>query len=68
MKLVKNKVAEFRYKAGLTQTELAKALGLTKTCVFNWEHAIKQPDMKNQLKLIGFFNVAREDLFKYDCK
>lgn len=66
MKILDNNVAEVRYKSGLTQSELGKALGVSKTTINNWEQARYQPCPKMQIKIMKFFDVAREKLFEYD--
>lgn len=46
------KIAEARRKAGVTQAALARAAGVTETCVYQWEHGLTTPTTK-RLKLIA---------------
>ena len=41
----------------LTQEELAKKLGVSRTCVANWEKGIRTPDTKYISKYTQLFNV-----------
>ena len=41
----------------LTQEELAQKLGVSRTCVANWEKGIRTPETKYILKYTQIFNV-----------
>lgn len=77
MKLISNKIVEFRYRAGLTQIDIAEAMGVSKTAVSNWEQGVNQPSPQTQNKLLEYFSqneqlkkegvqVRREDMFEYE--
>lgn len=44
-------IKEIRLSAKLTQSEFAKELGVSKTCVLNWENKHHGISMKNMKKI-----------------
>ena len=53
-----NTIKELRKEKGLTQTELAKILGLDQTAISKWELNKALPDTAILIKLSKFFNVS----------
>ena len=51
-----------REKAGKTQTELAKALGLTRSSVNAWEQGLAVPSMQYIVELAKFHSVSTDYL------
>lgn len=47
-------IKKIRRCVGLTQTEFAEKIGVTKTCVSNWELGLKEPYPSNIKKIIEF--------------
>lgn len=56
------KIKTLRVAYGINQIELAKALGVTKQCVSNWENDNIQPSVEMLVKLATFFNASTDYL------
>ena len=57
-----NRIYEMRKNAGLTQADLAKALGVTDVAVSKWESGKQSPSSKTLSKLADFFNVSVDEV------
>ena len=57
------KIREYREKQGLSQKELAEALGIDQSAVSNWERGISEPTAFNIRRLADLFGVSPGDLF-----
>ena len=57
------KIKQLRFKAGLTQDQLAQRLGVTPQSVSKWENAASMPDITLLPALAGEFGVSIDDLF-----
>lgn len=55
---------EYRHKAGMTQEQLAKELGVTPSCVTMWETGNRKPDIINLKKLARILNCTTDDLLE----
>ena len=53
-----NRIYELRKNAGLTQSELAKVLGVTDVAVSKWESGKQNPSSKTMTKLADYFGVS----------
>ena len=62
--LLAQKLREFRKKQGLTQEQLAEAMGVTVGAVSKWESAASIPDLDKILKLSQLFDVSTDTLLK----
>ncbi|MBE6611418.1 MAG: helix-turn-helix transcriptional regulator [Ruminococcaceae bacterium] len=51
-------IKALRQSFHLSQVELAKALGVSKQCVSNWENDNIQPSIDMLVRLAGFFHVT----------
>ena len=60
--MVADKIKILREKEGITQSELAKALGLTRSCVNAWEMGISVPSTQYIVELALFFGVSSDFL------
>lgn len=58
-----NKIKQLRYKASLTQEELADKLGLSPQAVSKWENAAAMPDNTLLPFLAEIFGVSIDELF-----
>jgi len=56
--VLNEKIRELRKSLGLSQTELAAKLGVSKQCVSNWENDNIQPSIDMLIKLSEFFKVS----------
>lgn len=52
-----------RVNAGLTQTEAAKGIGVTKLSVLKWENGRNTPRQEHLDNLLALYGVNREDIF-----
>ena len=57
------KIKQLRYKAGLTQEQLAEKLGIGAQSVSKWENAVAMPDITTLPLLAEIFGVSIDDLF-----
>ena len=63
---MKNRLRELREAKGLTQEELAKALGVTRQTIIAIEKGKYDPSLKLAFKIAKFFKVKIEDVFIYE--
>ncbi|MBR6187110.1 MAG: helix-turn-helix domain-containing protein [Clostridia bacterium] len=57
------KIRQLRFKAGLTQEQLAEKLGIGAQAVSKWENAVAMPDITLLPLLAEIFGVSIDDLF-----
>ena len=57
------KIRQLRFKAGLTQEQLADKMGVSPQAVSKWENAVALPDITALPLLAGTFGVSIDDLF-----
>ncbi len=57
-----DKIKMLRENAGITQSELAKSLGLTRSAVNAWEMGLSVPSTQYVVELAKFFNVSTDFL------
>lgn len=57
------KIKQLRYKAGMTQEQLAERLGVTAQSVSKWENAASMPDVMLLPAIAGEFGVTVDELF-----
>lgn len=53
-----------REKAGMTQNEVAKALGVNQSAVSFWESGRNQPRAKQMVKLAKLYGVTVDELLR----
>lgn len=56
------KIREFRLKAGLTQTELAKKLGIPYQSIGQWERGLRSPKYETLVKIASALDVFITEL------
>ncbi len=66
MEHVNNKVYQYRIQAGLTQEQLALALGITRQTVIAIERGNYAPSVMLALKLARYFKQPVERIFIYE--
>lgn len=59
-------IRELRMARNLSQVDLAKALGVTKQSVSNWENNNIQPSIDMLIHLAHFFSVSTDSLLGLD--
>ena len=57
------KIKQLRYKAGLTQEQLAEKVGVGAQSVSKWENAVAMPDITTLPLLAEVFGVTIDDMF-----
>ncbi len=55
-------IRHLRNESGLTQAQLAEALGIKRSTVNNYENEVAQPSIANLLLYARYFNVGADDL------
>lgn len=61
------KIRELRKNKGITQEQLASALGITSQAVSKWEMSTGYPDISMLPIIAGCFGVSMDTLFNYDA-
>lgn len=64
--VISNHVHELRNKAGITQEELAEAIGVTRQTIIAIEKGNYTPSVLLALKIAKFFKKSLEEIFKYE--
>lgn len=65
----KNRLVKLRKELNLTQEELAKKIGYTRTAISAWEIGRNEPSYDDVIKIADFFNVSIDYLLgKSDIK
>ena len=57
------KIRQLRFKAGMTQEQLAEQLGISPQSLSKWENAVAMPDISTLPLLAEVFGVTIDDLF-----
>lgn len=60
---IKNNIQKFREEKGLTQSELAAALGVTRTYLYKLESGKYSPGPMLKLKICSFFGKSIREIF-----
>ena len=63
-----NKIKELRKQRGLTQEQIADAIGVSFQAVSKWENNISLPDIALAPVLASYFGVSLDDLFDYNLE
>lgn len=64
--MVADRIRMLREQKGLTQTELAKQLGITRSSVNAWEQGISVPSTQYVVELAQIFKVSTDHLLCVD--
>lgn len=65
MYCIGQRIQYLRDKAGLTQTNLAKKLGISRSAVNSWEMSLSSPSLANILELTQIFHVSADYLLGF---
>ena len=60
---IRNVLIECRLEANLTQSDVGKIVGKTKTAVASWEQGISLPDITTLYRLSKYYNKSLEYMF-----
>lgn len=52
------RIAELRWQSRMTQTDLAKKLGVTRSAVNSWEMGLSIPQLKHVIEMARVFNTT----------
>ncbi|AHL23269.1 MULTISPECIES: helix-turn-helix transcriptional regulator [Thermococcus] len=63
---MRNRLRDLREAKGLTQEELARALGVTRQTIIAIEKGKYDPSLRLAFKIARFFGVKIEDIFIYE--
>lgn len=63
-----HQIRAFRKARGLTQEQLAQALGVTAGAVYKWEAELSAPDLSLIVALADFFDTSVDVLFGYELR
>lgn len=61
-----SRLMSLRHNRGVTQAELAEALGVTQATVASWENGRRDPAKEYKIKLANYYKVSIEPLFYGD--
>lgn len=64
--MVADRIKSLRAQRGLTQTELSKQLGITRSSVNAWEMGISVPSTQYIVELAGIFGISTDYLLGVD--
>lgn len=64
--LLNQTIKKLRVEHGLTQKQLAKALGVTEQAISKWENETCCPDVSLIIPIAKYFSVSIDTLFGYD--
>lgn len=60
--MIAEKIKELRWERNMTQTDLAKKLGLSRAGVNSWEQSLSAPSLTYLVELAKFFHVTTDYL------
>ena len=58
-----NKIKEFRIESGLSQMQLAKAIGVSQKAIDYWERNVNEPKSSYIIALVKVFNITFDEFF-----
>lgn len=64
--MLNENIKNIRKSFGISQIELANAIGVSKQCVSNWENDNIQPSVEMLVKLSSYFRVSADYLLGLD--
>ena len=59
---IADRIRYLRDKGGLTQTDLAKKLGISRSAVNSWEMSLSSPSVANIIEMTKIFHVSADYL------
>lgn len=62
--MIKTRIKEFRARDGLTQSDLAKKVGVRRETIGNLENGRYNPSLELSWKIAKVFNAKIEDVFE----
>jgi len=65
--LIGKGIKEARKNAGLTQTELAKLIGVSHAAISYWESGVNIPNVQDCWKMAAALGISIDELVGKDC-
>ena len=65
---MKNKIRELRERRDLSQDEVAKILGVSRTAVVKWETGVNRPRLGRIMEMAKLFRCTVDDLVGFKSK
>lgn len=65
--MIAERIKELREEKAWTQTELAKILGVTRSCVNAWEMGISVPSTQYVVELASLFHISTDFLLRVEA-
>lgn len=65
---IADRIKYLRDKVGMTQTDLAKRLGISRSAVNSWEMSLSTPSLSNIVEMTKIFHVSADFLLASDDK
>lgn len=65
---IADRIKYLRDKVGMTQTDLAKRLGISRSAVNSWEMSLSTPSLSNIVEMTKIFHVSADFLLTSDDK
>lgn len=62
--MIGKKLKELRKERKIKQSDIAKALNLTRPAISQWENDLRDPDIANIKALAKFFNITIDELLE----
>ena len=59
-------IFRIRMERGLTQEQMAEALGVTVGAVYKWEAGLSMPEIKLIMEIADFFEISVDTLLGYE--
>jgi putative transcriptional regulator len=63
---VENNLREYRTKAGLTQEQLAQAIGVSRQTIISIERGRYVPSLPLALKIVRHFSCSTDEMFRLE--
>ena len=63
---LKNRLKEYRAKAGVNQSDMGKLVGVSRQTISRIERGDYSPSVTLALKIARYFSVHVEDIFQYE--
>lgn len=63
--MIGDRIKELRCELGLSQTQLASKIGVSKQCISNWENENIIPSVEMIIALCRYFNVSPDFILEF---